>query len=69
MFFKRLMYLQNVDSDVFAKVDTWAGAQAQCDTVGGFLVQARLVKAIFCVKSLFSSKVFSRNCFLQQCTF
>ena len=44
MFFKRLMYLQNVDSDVFAKVDTWAGAQAQCDTVGGFLVQARLVK-------------------------
>ena len=24
---------------------------------------------IFCVKSLFSSKVFSRNCFLQQCTF
>ena len=25
------------------KVDTWAGAQAECDSLGGFLVEAKLV--------------------------
>ena len=31
-------------TDVFFKVDTWAGAQAVCDNLGGFLVETRLVK-------------------------
>ena len=38
------IYCQNISTIYFIyKVDTWAGAQAECDSLGGFLVEAKLV--------------------------
>ena len=38
------IYCQNISTIYFTyKVDTWAGAQAECDSLGGFLVEAKLV--------------------------
>ena len=38
------VYCHNISSTYFTyKVDTWAGAQAECDSLGGFLVEAKLV--------------------------
>ena len=43
-------------TDVFFKVDTWAGAQAVCDNLGGFLVETRLVKYLDFFRTLFVFK-------------
>ena len=43
-------------TDVFFKVDTWAGAQAVCDNLGGFLVETRLVKDLDFFRTLFVFK-------------
>ena len=39
-------------------MDTWAGAQAECDSLGGFLVEAKLVTLRIFFSSNFSIIVF-----------